>query len=358
MSDDIKKYQCSACGGPLNFNIEKQKLICEYCETEYEKDYFENQEEEQEEVKATDWKTEGVVKESEVIKNQSGFICTSCGAEIIADENTAATECMYCGNPVVITDNVSEMVKPDMLIPFKIDKEEAQKMLKSFYNKKILLPKTFKDQNRIKKIAGVYVPFWLFSGKGSGNMTYNAQKVRTYTDGDYDVVETRYYHADREGSLEFEKIPVDASKKMENEYMDGLEPYKYEELQEFSSMYMAGFFADKFDEGVDECRSRAKKRIINTTKDELRNTVTGYTSVTDGSGSIQMTDEEVNYVMLPVWMLNTKHEGKMYHFAINGQTGRVSGDLPIDKKKQKFIFIGITVLSYIVFALIASRIIF
>ncbi len=358
MTEDILKIQCPACGGPVHFDVDKQVIICDYCETTYPEDFFDKKEDAPEQVtEPIDWKKAEVTKEDttpepEMMEMQSGFNCTSCGAEIVSDANTAATECMYCGNPIVMTNNVTGMVKPDFILPFKLDKKDAEQRLREFYGGKILLPSTFKSQNRISKIAGVYVPFWLFSGKGSGGMTFDARQVNTRVQGDYNVTTTRYYSARREGSAEFTKIPVDASTKMDDNYMDGLEPYNYDELKEFSSSYMAGFFADKFDVSVEDSTPRAKTRIINSTKDAMKATVTGYTSVGETSSSIDMTDESIHYALLPVWMLNTKYNGKMYKFAINGQTGKVSGDLPIDKTKRNLLFLGITAAGYLLGLLI------
>ncbi len=351
MADTMLKYQCPACTGPMHFDAEKQMVVCDYCGAEYPESHFEDDIKD-ENTEKVDWKTEGNVKENEVLDNQSGFICSSCGAEVISDGNTAATECMYCGNPIVLTDNVSGMVKPDLVIPFKIDKDAAEKKLKAFYNKKFLLPSAFKDQNRIKKIAGMYVPFWLFSGKGDGYITFDGTTSRVTHDGDYKVTTTKHYDVTRAGTVDFEKISVDASLKMEDNYMDGLEPYNYEDLTEFSPSYMAGYFADKFDVSVDECEVRAKSRVINSTTDVLRDTVKGYSSVSEQSSSVELITEDVKYAMLPVWMLNTKFEDKMYHFAINGQTGKVSGDLPIDKMKKKILFWVITAIAYIPFAIL------
>ncbi len=363
MTEELIKYQCPSCHGPLHFEPSKQMIVCDYCQSEYEENYFDKAEETSETEDETtvrietksepiDWKKDGIVTEKEVLENQSGFVCTSCGAEVVSDGNTAATECMYCGNPIVITENVKGMVKPDLILPFKINKQQAEDMLKQFYNKKYLLPKTFKDQNRIKKIAGVYVPFWLFTGKGDGRIVADGRNVSVRRSGDYRIEETTHYHVEREGSLSFEKIPTDASKKMEDNYMDGLEPYNYNELVEFAPQYMAGFFADKFDVSVEDCAERAKVRMINSTKDALRRTITGYSSAPEISSHFEMMDEDVKYAMLPVWVLNTKHEGKMYHFAINGQTGKVSGDLPIDKVKQVLYSILLTLAFFIPFSII------
>ncbi len=354
MSENMLKYQCPACGAPLGFNAEKQMLVCDSCDSEYPQDFFaENQEGENQEKSTIDWNIEGFVREKKSSEEQSGFTCTSCGAEVVSNGDTVATECMYCGNPVVMAENISGMVTPDMVIPFKIDKKKAEEMLTNFYKGKPLLPDAFTKNNRVSKISGVYVPFWLFSCTGSGSATFGATKVRRWSDGDYNYTKTEYYEVYRSGQLGFSSIPVDASTKMDDNYMDGIEPYNYSDCVDFSPMYMAGYFADKFDVSVEESSERANYRVINSTEQAFRETVKGYTTVNKKNSFVQMHGDDIRYALLPVWMLNTKYEGKMYQFAINGQTGQVAGELPIDKNKLLKYRIGIALASAIPVAALA-----
>ncbi len=361
MSENVLKYQCTACGGSVHFEPNSQMIVCDYCDTKYPENYFDNKKEIDTNDDGTinekindndkiDWRTAGFVTERDVVEGQVGYICTSCGAEILSDGSTAATECLYCSNPVVLSDNVSGMLKPDFVIPFKLDKKAAQKQLKNFYNKKVLLPNAFKSKNRISKITGMYVPFWLFSAKGDGWVVFDAQKSSSRRSGDYIVTTTDHYKAEREGSLEFIKIPVDASLKMEDNYMDGLEPYNYSELKEFSSVYMSGFLADKFDVDVENCSKRVIARVKNSTVEKMKSTVIGYSKTVTRASNINMQTNDIRYVMLPVWILNTEYKGKFYHFAVNGQTGKVSGDLPISKIKQSVWFFLVTAVSFMIFS--------
>ncbi len=334
MSDTVLKYQCPACGAPLEFSPQKQMLVCASCDSEYPQGFFkQDQGQDIQQNNKVNWNIEGYVRQQKDMPEQAGFICSSCGAQVISDGKTVATECMYCQNPVVMTDNVSGMVKPDAVIPFKIDKKQAEEILQKFYEKKPLLPDAFTKNNRLSKITGLYVPFWLFSCTGSGSATYEATKVRKWSDNNYNYTKTEYFEVYRTGQIGFANIPVDASTKMEDNYMDGIEPFDYSAIAEFSPMYMAGYFADKFDVGVAECSERADLRVKTSTEKALRDTVKGYTTVNTMSSFIQMNGEDIKYVLLPVWMLNTKYEGKLYQFAINAQTGQVAGELPIDKGK-------------------------
>ncbi len=349
LTQDLLKYQCPSCGAPLRFDPAKQMIICDSCDSEYPEDFFDIEEiNEQSSININpdekpriDWKTEGFASKHNTIDNQKGYTCTSCGAEILSDGNTVATECLYCGNPVVISENIGSVLQPDFVIPFKIDKKQAEQILQNFYKGKVFLPNSFKDQNRISKISGLYVPYWLFSCSGEGSMNFKATKVRRWSTANYNYTNTKTYSIDRAGSLEFNHVPVDASIKMEDRYMEGLEPFRYEDLTEFSPMYMAGYFADKFDVNVDDSALRANERVIESTKDTFKNTISGYTTVVENGCNLSIGDTDIRYALFPVWMLNTKYEGKIYQFAINGQTGKVAGELPCDKKKMIAWAVGI-----------------
>ncbi len=347
MADDLLKYQCPACTAPLHFDPEKQMLVCDSCDSTFPQEFFTQPAAPDgaqqgippadgtapvQNVEQVDWRGASRSEQGE-LPTQTGYECTSCGAQVMSDGATLATECVYCGNPVVVAINVTGALTPDFVVPFKIEKQQAQQMLLEFYNGKPLLPNTFKDANRVAKITGMYVPFWLFSCTGDGHVNFKAEKVHRWSDSSYNYTRTEYFDVIRAGNIAFDHVPVDASKKMDDNYMDGLEPYSYDGLVPFSPMYMAGYFADKFDVSVDESTPRASSRVITSVKEALKGTVSGYSSVREQHSNINMMGENIHYALFPVWMLNTKYDDKMYQFAINGQTGRVSGELPIDKTK-------------------------
>ncbi len=269
------------------------------------------------------------------------YNCPSCGAEIITDETTAATSCVYCGNPTVVPGQLGGNLKPDYVIPFKLNKEAAIKALKNHYNKKPLLPKEFKDQNHIEEIKGVYVPFWLFDCDADAYMEYNGQKIRTWRSGNYDVTETSHYHVVREGEICFAKIPVDGSTKMPDAHMDAIEPYNYNEMVAFSTAYLPGFFADKYDVDAEESVERANTRIKNSTTSSFGSTLKEYTTWNVKNADIKIKQGEIKYALLPVWLLTTKWKNENYLFAMNGQTGKLIGDLPISKSKLFGWFFGV-----------------
>lgn len=368
MPSQITNYQCPACTGPLHYSGQTGKLECEFCGSSYdvaeiEALYADKNEKaaaamEKENAGAAaaaehaaaagaeaagdgGWDTSDLANWGAEAEDMKAYSCPSCGAELICDASTAATSCPYCGNPTVVPGQFSGGLKPDFVLPFKLSKEEAIQALKIHYKGKPLLPKTFSRENHLAEIKGVYVPFWMFDGEASGSAAFEATRSRTHKSGNYEITETDHFDVRRSGSLAFERIPVDASSKMPDDYMDSIEPFDYGELKPFSTAYLPGFLADKYDVSVDDSRERADKRCEGSFEDALKNTVQGYESCVKKHADIQLSRGKVHYALLPVWLLSTKWEGKDYLFAMNGQTGRLVGDLPISKQRAAAIFASV-----------------
>lgn len=357
MATQITNYQCPACTGPLHFAAGSGKLECEYCgnafePAEIEAMYAEKEAKAAEAMAQADAKAEAKAGAAAEItgenpwdtsdlsndwgadaKGMRTYSCPSCGAELICEATTAATSCPYCGNPTVVPGQFSGALRPDYVIPFKLAKPDAVNILKKHYKGKVFLPKTFLEQNTIEKVQGVYVPFWLYDGQVSGSFIYQGTQVRVYTRGDVEITETNHYNIYRSGELAFEKVPVDASSKMPDDYMDTIEPFDYGELKKFSTAYLPGFLADKYDVTVEQSHERADLRCTNTMESVVRETVTGYSSCVNISKKISLKRGKVHYALLPVWLLNVKWKDEIYLFAINGQTGKLAGNLPISYQK-------------------------
>ena len=357
MATQITNYQCPACMGPLHFVGESGRLECDYCGSNFNVAEIEAlyKEKEQKAAKAaedtenapvtkdgSEWDVSGLNEDwGADAEGMRTYSCPSCGAELLCEATTAATSCPYCGNPTVVPGQFSGILKPDYVLPFKLSKEDAIKALKKHYLKKPLLPSTFSKANHLEEIKGVYVPFWMYDGKASGSAQFHATQVHTYTSGDYEITETSHYDVRRAGSLGFEKIPVDASSKMPDDYMDSIEPYDYSALKPFSTAYLPGFLADKYDVSVEDSRERADKRCVGSLICALKGTVSGYTTCNETSRNIHLKRGKVQYALLPVWLLNTKWEGKDFLFAMNGQTGKLVGNLPVSTKRVIGLFAAI-----------------
>ena len=343
MADTSVAYKCPNCGAPLSFLPGHDKVTCEFCGTEFTVKQIEEMFTDTKAPAAkqttggtkAQWDTSTAGTEwDEAEKNGlQTFVCNSCGAEIVADANTMATECCYCGNPTMLPQRFDGMLKPDYIIPFKKTKDEAVAALKKFYEGKKLLPAVFTANNRVQDIQALYVPFWLFDAQVQAQVQYDATKKSSYSDANDTVTETNHYDVLREGNLDFSRIPVDGSKRMDDSYMDSIEPFDYNELVQFSPAYLTGYLADKYDVEAKECETRANVRANASTLAACAKTLQGYDSSTAVSSIINKAGGEVKYVLMPVWILSTKFDGQVYTFMMNGQTGKFVGSLPVDKGK-------------------------
>jgi len=355
MEHQISNYQCPACTGPLQFSPDTGKVECEYCGSVYELAEIEAMYAQQEpaDAQAEQWDTTGLSDDwGADAEGMKTYSCPSCTAELVCDAATAATSCPYCGSPTVVPGQFSGVLKPDYVIPFKMEKEDAVNALKKHYGKRFFLPRSFTAENHIQQVQGVYVPFWLFDGTAEGSAAFEATRSKSYTRGNYRIKETSHFTASRAGSVDFEKIPVDASTKMPDEHMDSLEPFNYDELKPFSTAYLPGFLADKYDVEMEDCQERVEERCKETLVNELEQTVEGYETVRKIGQNIRVKRGEVHYALLPVWLLNTKWQGQDFLFAMNGQTGKMVGDLPVDRKKYWTTFLALGAGLSVLFALL------
>ena len=332
----IQEYKCPCCGGAIEFNTQVQKMKCPYCDTEFEMDALRELDEvlggDGDNVEEMKWDTHpGQEWQEGDTEGLRIYVCKSCGGEIVGDETLAATKCPYCDNPVVLMGQFAGDLKPDYVIPFKLTKEDAKEGLRKHVKGKILLPKMFKDENHIDEIKGVYVPFWLFEADADAKIRYKATKVRTWSDSDYNYTETRHFAAVRAGSVGFERIPVDGSSKIADDLMESIEPFNFGEAVDFQTAYLSGYLADRYDVTAEQSIDRANERVRFSTEQAFRDTVQGYTSVTPESTNIILKNGEAKYALYPVYLLNTTYKGEKYTFAMNGQTGKFVGNLPMDK---------------------------
>lgn len=341
---DLIEYKCPCCSGKLEFNSSVQKMKCPFCESEFEVqaviDF--NKEAQSAQGDNMNWESSaGGEWQSDETEGMGVYTCQSCGGQIVTATTTGASSCPYCDNPVVMTGTFSGDLRPDYVIPFKLDKNAAKSALNKHFENKRLLPSVFREQNHIDEIKGVYVPVWLFDAGADGHFTYKAEKIKRWSDDKFDYKETSYYSVVREGDLVFENVPVDGSSKMPDELMESIEPFDFGQAVEFQMPYLSGYIADRYDVSADESIDRANTRIKKTTKDTFDETVTGYDSFNTESSSINLNNSKAKYALYPVWLLNTSWNGNKYTFAMNGQTGRFVGDLPVDKAAARRWFFGI-----------------
>lgn len=214
MANQVTNYKCPACTGPLRFDSATGKLQCDFCGSSYEvaeieKLYAEKDAQaagafrQAEEQAAADgeWTSASGSDWGADAEKLRVYSCPSCGAELICDETTSATSCPYCGNNTIVPGQFSGALKPDYVLPFKLDKAAAVAALKKHYGGKKLLPKAFSNENHIEEVKGVYVPFWLYDGSAEVDVRCHGTKVSGYSTARENVTVTNHYDVRRAGAV-------------------------------------------------------------------------------------------------------------------------------------------------------------
>ena len=371
-------YRCSNCGGALEYSAELNKMVCSYCGQSFGLDELNSKTEAQEPVQTQTANTQQYsTPESDekrivhggtifTLKNSSGFAsdevgdyntilerrkeekekeesrmhasvkmqimrCTACGAELAVNGVETSTFCAYCGQATVVQDRVDDYLKPDYIIPFKVTRDDAEKIIRTNLSKGFFVPKGIKDFE-VEKIRGIYVPFWLF------DMAYSDRQYYKYTRKQGKTTVTRYEYI--AGKTEFRKMTLDASLNLNDDSSARLEPYDMRQLKEFDMAYLSGFYSDRFDVGVADSTGNAVLKAGYLFNEEIQKDLkhpTGKLVKSDPDFNVYKTD----YALLPAWFLSFKYEDKPYTILVNGQTGKMVGAVPYVKAKAAAIFISI-----------------
>ena len=323
------KYTCPACNAEVFFQPGDKEAVCPSCGAEFEVEALlalaARKAEKKQDTMTWDTQAGSAWDEGET-DGLRVYSCRQCGGEIVADETTGATHCPYCGNPVVLSGHFAGAIAA----------------LNNHYKGKLLLPRVFRNQNHIEEVKGLYVPVWLFDADADADIHYRASRIRSWSDSEYRYTETTYYSVYRCGGIGFENVPVDGSTKMEDALMESIEPYDITGAVPFRSAYLPGYLADKYDVDAQASIARANERIKRSTEEAFRSTVHGYTSVTTVDSAVSLQNGKARYALYPVWILNTDWNGQKFTFGINGQTGKVAGDLPMDKGKFWTWLVGVS----------------
>lgn len=330
-------YKCPSCGAPLHFDGRQQEMTCASCGNTFDPETIRavNQME-QEDIGHEDmhWQMHDRNFTQEDKAQTQAYNCSSCGAELFTEETTVATACAFCGSPSVIPTQFTPGTRPEQILPFIIQKPQAEKMFRDYFKDRKLIPNLFlKGPLQIDEIRMLYAPYWLFDCVADARMTYRGTTVSSHRSGQYMVRTTRHFLIRRAGTLRFQNLPVDASVRLDNKITESIEPWCNQEAIAFIPQTLSGAQANRADVSPEEAQQRANSRVNTTTDQAFRRTVSGYATVVPQSSSIAIKNGNSVPLLYPIWLITTKKENKTYTFAINGQTGELTCDIPWSKAK-------------------------
>ena len=299
-------FICKNCGGTTVYDPDVQKMHCSYCD--------------------------GLDSE-EIRKSEQMSACPSCGAPVEAGEVSLAKKCNNCGNYIIFDERVEGESRPHLILPFMIGREKMKELLQQEFRKKVFMPDSFLSERKLQTIEGIYVPFWLYDLDTDMEYEGKGTSVRVWNSGDMEYTETSFYSVNRKMKAEFTRVPVDASLNMEDGIMDLMEPYDYSALSDFKEKYLSGFLGEKYGLNAEELEKRASEKAQLDTENLLNNSIQGYQSVTPVRKDFRTNIKIKEYALMPVWKYDYQYRGKQYLFHINGQTGKIIGDVPISLPK-------------------------
>ena len=329
-------FKCPCCGGFLEFDPTQQKFKCHYCGQSLSEEELRDQSE------AREAEAEAVQAEATPAEEHlKSYQCQMCGAEIVTDETTAATHCYFCHSPVVLHDRLDDDFRPDGVIPFKLSKGNAEKQFLAHVQKKKFVDRAFFNGAQLEMFSGVYYPWWYADVEGNATFEGEGKRVSVMTTSTHVVTTTRLFHVEREGELSFRNIARKALSKADGKLSDGIHPYDVSAIKPYASGYLSGFLAEKRD--IPEANAKGEMtREADAYAQSLMQRDHGFNALS-GTASFRPEKVKMRYVLLPAWVLTYKggKDGAPYYYMMNGQTGRVCGRFPIDKKRLLATALGV-----------------
>lgn len=352
----VLTHKCPNCGGPLLFEPKNQRFHCDYCGSTFTEQEVTDFEAKQNAAKVTDSSvseennTDKVVSEEKQADTDSEvglFLCPSCGAEIVTDATTASTWCYYCHNPVVLTSRLSGKFLPEKILPFQIEHQEAESKFLDWVGKKWFVPKSFFNKKQIQNLSGVYFPYWAVDADLTGELSAQATNLRVWVAGDVEYTEHSKYQVNRAGNSSFKALVKNAlQKNLADKMVGAVQPFDMTAAIPFKNQYLSGFLTEKRDIEFSEMKENVENEFRQYSNALMESTIVGYSSVDDIRSNQRITLLDEDYVLLPIWLVTYREAGndKLFYYAMNGQTGKVAGVLPIDKGKLWLWTIGLFVL--------------
>lgn len=342
---NVMTFKCPCCGGYLEFDPSLQKFKCLYCAQVLSEEDLREQSEERETAAEA---AQAEQTPASQVDHLRGYQCQMCGAEIVTDDTTAATRCYFCHSPVVLHDRLDDEFKPDGVIPFKLDKAAAEKQFMDYISKKKFLDRGFFNGAQLEMFSGVYYPWWYADIEGVGEFEGEGSRVTVATTPTHIVTTTRVYRVQREGRLSFRNMARKALLKADGKLSDGIHPYDMGGVKPYASGYLSGFLAEKRD--IPE--ATAKEEMIREAQGYAQGMMKRNHAFNSLSGTTRFTPASVKakYVLMPAWVLTYKggKDGVPYYYMMNGQTGKVCGKLPIDRKRVLATALGVGLAVFLV----------
>ena len=322
--------KCPQCGGVMDFDPQTGGLRCPYC------DYMEEipVKSEQEEGPAPELDYQSALQKENCDWGAAKkvIICKSCGAEAIYDELQIAEECPYCGSNQVMEEKNEQTMAPGGVVPFKISAKEAASKFTSWIKSKLFCPRAAKESAKPGSFKGVYLPYWTFDAHTVSRYEGAYGIDRTVNEGKEDErTVTDWYRTRGTYTDDFDDELVLASTRYEQSLLSSVEPFNTEDNKAYKPEYVAGFIAERYSVGLRDAFSKAKEFIRTKLESRIKSRIIREHRADHARVEKIETryfDVTYKYLLLPVWLSTYRYNNKVYHFMVNGQTGKAGGQTP------------------------------
>lgn len=327
-------YQCPNCGGRLIFDIPSQSMLCEHCNTHYNPYNV----------------GEGSSAEESTEYDVTVFKCPQCGGEIMSTDNTIANFCSFCGASTVLESRISKELRPGYIIPFSKTKQDCKNEYKKMMRHAWFAPKELKNEKYIDGFRGIYMPYWAYHVTQKGPVVLNGEKSKRR--GDY--IYTDHFDINGDMDCQYKGISFDASSSFDDNISEAIAPYNVKNMAGFTPAFLSGFYADTADVGCDIYMNDALDMAGEETYDYVKhNILLGGVSLHESESTINSKCnakiESIDRTLYPVWFLSYRNRDRVAYATVNGQTGKVSADLPVSIGKY---FAGSALLAVPIFILL------
>lgn len=354
-------YKCPNCDAGLSFDPGRQAFHCDFCRADFTQAQLEAQGQTGTAVQeatgtyaplrpslrdpalqnANAGAADEPNKKTDTGEEAAVYNCPNCGAQVLCDPTLAATHCYYCHNPVVLAGRLKGEYLPDIVLPFTLTREQAQDTFFNWVKRKHFVPSGYFSPQQVESLTGVYFPYWIMDCDVTAALSGRATTSRTWQVGKMVYTETRHFQVERAGDIHFEDITKNALKKANRKLVDGVLPFESTRFLPFSMTYLSGFQAEKRDIEKAEMQADTDHETDEYARNLLRDTVTGYQTVAIEKSGADIRNVNWQYALLPVWVLAYLGRKQLYHFSINGQTGKVCGELPVSGFKAGLLAAGV-----------------
>lgn len=320
---------CPNCSGNLKFDILSQMMHCEFCGT-YSDPYD------------YDSKTEDGKEISEY--ETTVFTCPECAGEIASTDTDVTGFCPFCGASTIFYSRLEMDKKPDYIIPFQKTKDDCKDIYAKRVKKMLFVPKEYKDSQYIDGFRGIYIPYWYYRVGQRADYAFTGTKTRR--EGDYIVHENYSLKGDIDAF--YEGFSHDASTSFTDDISERISPFDVKQKQDFTAGFLSGFYADMADVNPLIYNSDAVSFAFRESEREIKSCkeYRGLSMSGLNADLLNTMVDDTKRVMYPVWFMSYRNKNRVAYATVNGQTGKVAGDFPIDLKK---FFVFAAVLSVILF---------